>query len=300
MSSFNAKASRSKRPLPIWIDAFQRDTQHLEADEIGSYFLILMAMWSHESCDFPDDDRRLARVCRVSTRLWKSRIGPIMRRFFVSKGGVLISNRLREEATYVERQVQLQSNRKNGEKYDKSMKDNNQGSTVDTSVDEPPIDPRYYPSQQPNIDNDDDSAQVRGNPPRKSPTFRERMLTAIGVDPVTGLTGHGGAILGTRHDMELAVRWKSDLGLTEETIVAVIAETMAKKPDGQPPNSFKYFNRAMQREAARRDEPPLTPEQSNVQVLPPKSGGYRQSRSSAADDAFVRRIHAAARARSPS
>ena len=65
MSNFNAKRARTKRPFPLWVDAFQRDTQHLTADEVGAYMLILMAMWVRETCDFPDDDRRLAAVFAV-------------------------------------------------------------------------------------------------------------------------------------------------------------------------------------------------------------------------------------------
>lgn len=84
---FNAAAARAKRPCPLWVDAFQRDTQHLAADEIGAYLLLLMAMWTRESCDFPDDDTRLARVCRVSVRLWKSRIGPTLRTFLNARDG---------------------------------------------------------------------------------------------------------------------------------------------------------------------------------------------------------------------
>lgn len=119
MSEFNARAARGKRPCPIWVDAFQRDTQHLEADEIGAYFLILMAMWTRETCDFPDVDVRLARVSRVSTRLWRSRIGPTIREFLTTKNGMLMSKKLREEAAYVEQACQTQSDRKTGN-YNKS------------------------------------------------------------------------------------------------------------------------------------------------------------------------------------
>jgi len=146
MTTFNAKQARAKRPCPLWVDAFQRDTQHLQADEVGAYFLILMAMWTRESCDFPDDDMRLARVARVSTRLWRSRIGPVLRPFFDTDQGALIQGRLRKEAAYVERQVTQQSNRKIAEKSYKGLKSNNPPSSADTSVEHP----RNHPTQQPN------------------------------------------------------------------------------------------------------------------------------------------------------
>lgn len=150
MSRFNAQAARAKRPCPIWVDAFQRDTQHLEADEIGAYFLILMAMWTRESCDFPDDDSRLARVSRVSTRLWKSRIGPVIRSFLTAKDGAVFSKRLREEAAYTERQVKQQSDRKIAEKSDNALETNEQQPSADASTDEP----RNHPTQLPNYPTD--------------------------------------------------------------------------------------------------------------------------------------------------
>ena len=121
---FDAKRSRAKRPCPVWVDAFLRDTQELEADEIGAYFLILMAMWVRPSCDFPDDERKLARVCRVSARLWRSRIGPTILPFFIVEDGVVSSKRLRQEAAFVEEFVTKQHRRassaEDGENAEKS------------------------------------------------------------------------------------------------------------------------------------------------------------------------------------
>lgn len=105
MKVFNAQRARAKRPLPLWIDAFHRDTQHLAADEVGAYFLILMAMWSRETCDLPDDNSRLAKICRVSKRLWDGRMDAVLRPFFSSESGSLISKRLRAEAARVEARV---------------------------------------------------------------------------------------------------------------------------------------------------------------------------------------------------
>ena len=168
MTGFNAARSRAKRPCPLWVDAFQRDTQHLGADEVGAYMLILMAMWTRETCDFPDDDKRLAQVTRISPRLWKSRIGPVLREFFAAEDGSLISKRLRQEARYVEDYCRKQSdrkagaspesgayaepavtsnsNQKGGKKSDKPLKNNNAASSMDKPTDEP----RDYPTQQPN------------------------------------------------------------------------------------------------------------------------------------------------------
>ncbi|MCE8556658.1 YdaU family protein [Ruegeria pomeroyi] len=135
MSDFNAKRARAKRPFPLWVDAFQRDTQHLAADEVGAYLLVLMAMWVRETCDFPNDDRRLAAVSRVSPRLWKSRIGPAVKEFLKAQNGVLISPRLRHEADFVERHCKAQSDRKSDKKTDNPLGNNNPLSTTDMTAD---------------------------------------------------------------------------------------------------------------------------------------------------------------------
>ena len=265
MSDFNPQARRAKRPGPIWVDAFQRDTQHLEADEIGAYFLILMAMWTRESCDFPDDDNRLARVSRVSPRLWRSRIGPVIRGFLTVENGTVFSKRLREEADYVERHVTQQSSRRATEKSDKILKDNNQKPSADVSMGSTAA-PSYL--QPNNLLGGGGGACAR----ETEKGLRERILIACGADPVSGLTGLNGNILGSRIDMDRAARWQTDLGLDHDTIVAVVSEAMAGKRDG-PPYRFAYFDKAMAREAARRAAPPLTPADiSNIR--PARSTGH--------------------------
>lgn len=144
--NFNPCAARSKRPCPIWVDAFHRETQHLSADEIGAYFLIIMAMWSRKSCDFPNNERQLAQVSRVSTRLWKSRISVNIMGYFDVVDGCVISSKLRKEATYVERHVTQQRCRKTGEKPDNLLKDIDWHPTAVKTTDEP----RPIPTQQPN------------------------------------------------------------------------------------------------------------------------------------------------------
>lgn len=266
-SQFNAKAARAKRPCPLWVDAFQRDTQHLGADEVGAYMLILMAMWTRESCDFPDDDRRLAQVARVSLRLWTSRIGPVVKAFFKSADGVVTSKRLREEATYVEREVQNQSDRKRGtyakptvssvaskendENSDKSLKYNDQASTVD----DPQDGPRHYPSQQPNIYGGGGVARAcerEADPPRADDLIW-RILHVIGFDRGQIIPKYW-----TTPDAPLIVqRWRDDLGLTDDQIVEVSRLNAAQH--SEPARGPKILVPAMQAYAAALHAPRLDP-----------------------------------------
>lgn len=145
--TYDPKRARAKRALPLWGDAFLRDTQHLAADEVGAYLLILMAMWVRAECNFPDSEDRLARVSRVSLRLWKSRVGPALRPFFKSEDGMLISKKLREEATYVERQGEYQHIRKTGGKADNQLNNKEPDASGDSSGDVSGV----HPSQPPNL-----------------------------------------------------------------------------------------------------------------------------------------------------
>lgn len=113
-------------------------------------------------------------------------------------------------------------------------------------------------------------------PPESDLTLRERILIACGADPVSGLTGPSGAMLGTRADMHAVARWRADLGLDDQTILAVIADAMARKRDG-PPARLTYFDRPMQREAGARNQPRLEPfdaEFSNRPGAGLAAGGY--------------------------
>jgi hypothetical protein len=89
-----------------------------------------------------------------------------------------------------------------------------------------------------------------------NPSFRERLLVAMGHDP-TGMTASG-RIVGSPGDMLEAGRWQRDLGFDEATILDVVKHVCATKRDG-PPTSFAYFTQAMERHAAALKASPLAP-----------------------------------------
>lgn len=126
---------------------------------------------------------------------------------------------------------------------------------------------------------------------RPDPTWREQMLIAMGSD-ASGIVNARPTTLGSRIDMTLAERWQRDLGLDRPTILTVIRETMARKTDG-PPSSFRYFDKAMGREASRLAEPPLQPSISMETRNDRPSA--RDRRQQDANDRLQRRLHAAAR-----
>ncbi len=257
---------------------------------MGAYFLIIMAMWTRESCDFPNEEAKLARVARVSLRLWKSRVGPSIMAFLTVEGDAVMSKRLRAEASYTERQVKSQSERRvtstvtpqQPDIFDKPLKVNEPGSTVDASADISPDRPGNHPRHPPTYylqpkkkeDDDDDSARATSGgglpsaapagtaPPAAAqealaPTLRERMLHAIGLPP-DGVAGPTGKLLGTLADMERVKRWQS-LNLSDDDMVSVMGEMMRNKREAGPPSSFRYFDRGMEKLAGARAADPLTP-----------------------------------------
>ena len=87
-------------------------------------------------------------------------------------------------------------------------------------------------------------------------TLLEQVCEAAG-SPLGSMTVRGGG-LGSQADGIEVSRWKSDLGLTDEEILASIREQIAGKPDG-PPARLSYFTKGLQRFAGRKARGPLTP-----------------------------------------
>ncbi|WP_296763737.1 DUF1376 domain-containing protein [Sediminimonas sp.] len=276
MREFDPKRARGKRPMPLWVDAFHRDTQHLQADEVGAYMLILMAMWTRPSCDLPDDDRRLAKICRVSTHMWRRRIGPAIRQFLLARDGVLISERLQKEAVYTENLCAKQSDRKKGKNRPNPLKNNKQGKTADKPTEQTTDTAAEHPSQVPNYLHKSDADDARApehlparevapsdQPDPQADTWREKLCEAMRLDP-TSLTP-GGRIAGSQSDMFEARKWETDLGLTKMEILRQVREVAAKRTLG-PPNSFKYYTPAMRDLAAQKAAPKLQPIEGGTDV----------------------------------
>lgn len=181
---YNAKAARAKRPCPIWWDAFLRDTMHLDAQGVGAYLLVLGAMWGRESCDLPNDDRKLAVIARVPIKAWKSHVGATIRGFLsVDQNGNLFSKRLREEADYAEKQLQAQSDRKSSKGDDNPLKSNGTGATADTSADTSADKGRKSRSRAPKSDSEGDFfGRGTGNRSRSVESFSNPLTSN---DPVS-------------------------------------------------------------------------------------------------------------------
>ncbi len=118
--------------------------------------------------------------------------------------------------------------------------------------------PEPPPEPEPEPEEDGGGGSAQG----VSQTDREAILQAIGVDPISGITGPSGKRLGTQGDMAEAALWIALPGITLPAILNEIRDVMSRKRDG-PPSSFKFFTKAIQRLSGQLTAPALQPTQAN-------------------------------------
>lgn len=92
--------SRKPSHIPIFPDAYHRDTTHLSTEEHGAYFLLLMAAWGSDDCSLPNDARRLAALAKMSVQKWQ-KMAPTVLEFWTIEKGRLTQKRLLKEFHYV-------------------------------------------------------------------------------------------------------------------------------------------------------------------------------------------------------
>lgn len=81
--------------MQLYVSDYLGDTQHLTTEQHGAYLLLLMAMWRNGGF-LPNDEKKLARIARVSLRRWHIVAVDIMD-FFDTDGGDISQKRLVEE-----------------------------------------------------------------------------------------------------------------------------------------------------------------------------------------------------------
>lgn len=91
----------SKKPshIPLFPDAYHRDTTHLSTEEHGAYLLLLMAAWGTEDCSLPNDEKRLAALTKMPLARWR-KVAPTVLEFWTIERGKIWQGRLRKEWSY--------------------------------------------------------------------------------------------------------------------------------------------------------------------------------------------------------
>jgi uncharacterized protein YdaU (DUF1376 family) len=95
--------------MPVFTDALLGDTLHLSAEEFGAYCLLLFATWRNNGRALAEDDRKMARICRVSEKRWRERLRPALAMFFDTSDGTWHQKRLEKEWNHVEQFASEQS-----------------------------------------------------------------------------------------------------------------------------------------------------------------------------------------------
>lgn len=81
--------------MPLFVADYLADTAHLSAAEHGAYLLLIMNYWQREKA-LPADDRKLARIARMSDAEWAD-ARPTLAEFFAEDGGEWRHARIDEE-----------------------------------------------------------------------------------------------------------------------------------------------------------------------------------------------------------
>jgi uncharacterized protein YdaU (DUF1376 family) len=88
----------AKAPImPVFTDALIGDTTHLSTEQFGAYVLILIATWRNNGKALPDDDQRMARICRMGVKKWRQKVRNNLVEFFTINDGFWHQHRLEQE-----------------------------------------------------------------------------------------------------------------------------------------------------------------------------------------------------------
>lgn len=253
------------KTLP-WFKFYPADFMHgvrgLGPREVGVYTMLLCKIYEDgEPIEY--HVRRLSTYCGMTQKTFEAVVATL-----VDLGKIqVVAGRLtnaRAEAEIASRETDL----KNASKAGKASAEKRQQKQRNDAT------PVQQPSNNKDIDTDidkndgDDTREREASQLPADATDRERILSVIGVDPVSGLTGRGGQMLGKPSDMVVAARWLALPGMNIDRVCEVIRSVMAQKRDGAP-SSFAYFDRSMQEFSGQLSLPPLEPVRSTARPAAP-------------------------------
>jgi uncharacterized protein YdaU (DUF1376 family) len=228
---------------------FMNGVRGLNATEVGVYMMLLCRIYE-ENGPVEYHVRRLATYCGMREQTFLKSVQSLIDLGKLTVAAGMLSNP-RAEAEIAKRARDLENNSKAG----KASAEKRQGKQGRGATD----------VQQPFNHTDTDTDTDKEQQPREAvsdasmpdQTHRERLLSAMGADPISGLIGPNGRRLGTVADTEEAAKWTA-MGLTIDKQCAVIAERCAAMRGKNPtwtPGRFAYFTGAMADLAAAKAAP---------------------------------------------
>jgi uncharacterized protein YdaU (DUF1376 family) len=85
--------------MPLFVSEYLADTAHLSAAEHGAYFMLIMNYWQRGQ-PLPADDRKLARIARMTDDEWRD-ARPTIAEFFQESDGLWHHKRIDSELIVV-------------------------------------------------------------------------------------------------------------------------------------------------------------------------------------------------------
>lgn len=236
--------------FPLYPTDFEADTSHLTLEEDGAYNRLLRLSWMTPGCSLPDDPAWITRRMRIDAATFDRVVAPLLAEFFYRQSGRIKNRKLTSihDETNEKHTRRVEAGKKGG-RPTKSLQSRDKTETNAKALPKQP-----EPEPEPEL-------RYGGGGTREPvSTDREAILTAIGVDPVSGITGPSARQIGTRADMAEAGRWLDLPGMTMPLVLEEVRRVMANKRDG-PPSSFKFFTKAMQRLSGELTQEALQPTQ---------------------------------------
>ena len=81
--------------MPVYVGEYLADTTHLNTEQHGAYWLMLMAAWKRGG-SLPDDDSQLSSITKLSLSRWKANRA-VLSGLFKTVDGALVHKRVTEE-----------------------------------------------------------------------------------------------------------------------------------------------------------------------------------------------------------
>lgn len=235
--------------FPMFPTDFDADTGHLSFAEDGAYNRLLRLSWRCPDAKMPDDLDWICRKARAVSAEDRALIEAVLSEFFTREKGKVFQRRLVAEWV------------KANEAHSRRVSAGKEGGvtkarkTKETTSSNATAMPEQCSSNQNQNQNHKEQQPREGK--NQALTEREKLLSAMGADPISGLIGPNGRRLGTVADTTEAGKW-SAMGLTLDQQCAVIAErcaAMRRKDQNWTPGRFAYFTGAMADLAAAKAAP---------------------------------------------
>lgn len=287
-------------------------TRGLTPAETGVYITLVCMMYERQA-PLPFDHARLARMCNCPAGTFKKILAVLLdERKVIETPEGLWQRRVETEIAAAKGAIEEASERGRKAVNARWAKVKPQSDRAENVTVKPQSDEQQSLANTPKKDNENSDGKIREQYPgntnqNQSQKVKEEAEDAGARDPGPSLISRLTHALGFDHhgtipkywispDAPLIVaRWQTDLGLTSDEVLQVAVQNM--RAHGSPANGPKTLTRHMQDFAAAKQAPRLEPTKGRTHDQSRQSADRRAV---AADDAFARRIHAAARARSPS